>query len=456
MSYYRSYFSKNNTIIENSRVNTAKNPTTEIYYGDGYSRFIFKVDFTDLQSKVNNGDLVITTGTTHYLKMTNTVIGDPKLIGDSKSNGKDRASSFDLILFSVPQSWDEGVGFDYEFTTYDDDTGNKVYDTRASNWFDRTTTSGWTIPGIYTGATVISTIHFDNGNENIDVDVTSYINDILTGSTVHYGLGLAFDTPYELITTLEVDQSVSFFTKYTQTFWEPYLETIFDDRIDDNRENFYIEADRNLYLYVNYMGSPYNLDQNPTVDILSYDTTTVILSGLTTTHVRKGVYKVTFGLSGYLCDGKRFYYDRWCNLIINGIPIDCVTQKFIPKQFADFFDIGGNLTDVNNYAVQFYGVSLNEKIKRGTTRKVVVTFKSIKDTKSILLDEAYYRIYVKEGRTQVNVFEWTRMDRTNENSFMLDTSYMIPREYWIEVRGIVNGQDIFYRDEIKFEIISEK
>ena len=40
MSYYRSYFSKNNTIIENSRVNTAKNPTTEIYYGDGYSRFI--------------------------------------------------------------------------------------------------------------------------------------------------------------------------------------------------------------------------------------------------------------------------------------------------------------------------------------------------------------------------------------------------------------------------------
>ncbi len=125
MSYYRSYFSKNNTIIENSRVNTAKNPTTEIFYGDGYSRFIFKVDFSDLQSKVNNGDLVITSGATHHLKMTNTVIGDPKLIGDSKSNGKYRATSFDLILFTVPQSWDEGVGYDYEFTSYDDSLGNK-------------------------------------------------------------------------------------------------------------------------------------------------------------------------------------------------------------------------------------------------------------------------------------------------------------------------------------------
>ena len=82
MSYFRSYFSKNNTIIKDSTVNTAKNPTTELYYGEGISRFIFSVDFSNLQNKVNNGDLVINNNTKHYLKMTNTVIGDPKLIGD--------------------------------------------------------------------------------------------------------------------------------------------------------------------------------------------------------------------------------------------------------------------------------------------------------------------------------------------------------------------------------------
>ena len=53
MSYFRSYFEKNNTIIKNSSVNTAKNPTTEIFYGSGFSKFIFKVDLTDLKSKIN-------------------------------------------------------------------------------------------------------------------------------------------------------------------------------------------------------------------------------------------------------------------------------------------------------------------------------------------------------------------------------------------------------------------
>ena len=86
MSYYRSYFSKNNTIIKNSEVNTAKNPTTEIYYGEGFSRFIFTINFSGLTSKVNNGDLVIDNNTKHYLKMKNTVICDHKLIGNDKSN----------------------------------------------------------------------------------------------------------------------------------------------------------------------------------------------------------------------------------------------------------------------------------------------------------------------------------------------------------------------------------
>lgn len=148
MSYYRSYFSKNNTIIKNSEVNTAKNPTTEIYYGEGF-RFIFTINLSGLTSKVNSGDLVIDNNTKHYLKMTNTVIGDPKLIGDDKSNGRERATSFDLVVFKLNESWDEGVGFDYEFADYTDDFGDKIYDTRPSNWFNKTTLSGWTTQGIY-------------------------------------------------------------------------------------------------------------------------------------------------------------------------------------------------------------------------------------------------------------------------------------------------------------------
>jgi len=460
MSYYRSYFEKNNTILKygdtGSNVNTAKNPNTEIFYGSGFSKFIFKLDLTDLQNKINNGDLVLNDNTTHILHLTNTIFGDEALLGAKRGTGRQRAVAFELVLFKVPEYWDEGVGFDYE-QAYDYTTGNLTFDTRPSNWDERTTLSGWTEAGIYaTSGDTITRIGFDNGNENIEVDITDYINGIILSGDTDYGLGLAFDYPYENVSS-ETDQSVSFFTKYTQTFWEPFLETVFDDVIEDNRENFVIDIDRNLYLYVDYMSNRYDLDELPIVDILDYNHEVIDgLSGLTTTKIRKGVYKVTFGLQGQLCDGKRFYYDKWCNIKINGIDVDCVTQKFVPKPFSDYFDIGANQTDASDYVVQFYGVKQNEKIKRGSTRKIVTTYRSISQQKPLLLDEVYYRIYVKEGRTQVNVFDWTAMDRTNENSFVLDTSYMIPREYHVEIKSKINSEDVFYRDEIKFEIISEK
>jgi len=456
MSYYRSYFSKNNTIIKNSQVNTAKNPNTEIFYGSGFSKFIFQLDLSGLEEKINNGDLVLNSNTRHYLHLTNTIFGDEDLTGVERGTGRQRTTSFDLVLFRIPEFWDEGVGYDYE-EIYDYTTGNVTFDVRPSNWVMRTTLDQWTEGGIYAiSGDTITKIHFDNGNENINVDITDHINGIITGNTVNYGIGLAFDTPYMDVSS-EIDQSVSFFTKYTQTFWEPFLETVFDDIIDDNRENFYIDADRNLYLYVNYMNNAFDLDELPTVDILDYNSVLIgSLSGLTTTKIRKGVYKITFGLSGQLCDGKRFYYDKWCNLKINGASLACVTQKFIPKPFTDLFNIGTNNTELNRYAMQFFGVSLNEKIKRGEKRKIVVTFKSITDSKSVLMNDVYYRIYVKEGKTQVNVIDWTNLDRTNENSFVLDTSYMIPREYWIEIRNRVYSEDIFYKNDIKFEIISEK
>ena len=45
---------------------------------------------------------------------------------------------------------------------------------------------------------------------------------------------------------------------------------------------------------------------------------------------------------------------------------------------------------------------------------------------------------------------------TNENSFYLDTSFMIPREYFMEFKALTYTEEIFYPNYIKFEIISEK
>ena len=455
MSYFRSYFEKNNTVLKKSYVNTAKNPTTEIFYGSLYSKFIFKVDFTDLKDKINNGDLVISPNTKHYLKMSNTVIGDSKLIGQSTGSGRNRATSFDLIVFEIPEYWDEGVGFDYEYTN-NDMMGNKTYDTRASNWFNRITTSGWTTDGIYSGNTVVGTIHFDNGNENIDLDITNYVNRIILSGATDYGLGISFDYPY-LTMSPDNDQAVSFFSKYTQTFFEPFVETVFDDRIDDNRESFIGERQNNLYLYVTKGTNYYDLDNNPTVDILNSSSIPISgLTGLTTTKIRKGIYKVTFGITGQLCDGKRFFYDKWKNLTIDNVQISDVIQKFIPKPFTNGYTFGANPTDTQKFAMQFSGIKQNEKIKRGELKKIVINLRSISQPRTDLYEDVYYRIFVKEGKTNVIVYDWTQFDLTNENSFYLDTSYMIPREYFMEFKTKTHTEEMFYDEYIKFEIISEK
>jgi hypothetical protein len=456
MSYFRSYFEKNNTIIKNSQVNTAKNPNTEIFYGSGFSKFIFKVDLTDLKAKVDGGDYVVNGNTKHYLKMTNTIFGDEAFLGQKRGSGRERATSFDLIIFKITEYWDEGVGFDYE-QAYDFTSGNETFDERPSNWFNRTTLDSWSSEGVYSiSPTVIGTISMDNGNENLDVDITDYVNSIVVSGNTNHGLGIAFSVLYQDLSPA-IDQSVSFFTKYTQTFFEPFVESVFDDRIDDNRDNFIAEVNQNLYLYVTKGSNYYDLDSLPTVDILDYNNAVISgLGDLTTTKIRKGIYKVTFGLSGLLCDGKRFYFDKWKGLSIDGVSIDNLTQKFVPKPYTSLYTIGANPVELQRYVIQFFGLQLNEKIKSGENRKVVVTFRSLDYPKSVLFDEVYYRIFVKEGKTQVNVFEWTQLDKTNENSFFLDTSIMIPREYWVEIKGKTHNEEIFYKDLIKFEIVSER
>ena len=456
MSYFRSYFEKNNTILKQSQVNTAKNPNTELIYGSTFSKFIFKVDFTDLKAKIDNGDFVINSDTKHYLKMTNTIFGDESLLGQKNGKGRDRTSSFDLIVFKVTEFWDEGLGFDYEDEIYDFTSGNNTFNERPSNWFNRTTLDTWSSAGVYSVPTIIDTVHFDNGNEDLVADITDYVNGIILSGNTNHGLGIAFAPLYEDIKS-EVDQSVAFFTKYTQTFFEPFVETVFQDRISDNRQNFIAEATQNLYLYVTKGSNFYDLDVNPTVDITDQSGTVLGgLNDLTTTKIRKGVYQVSFGLIGTLCDGKRFYYDKWKGLSLDGVSITNVTQKFVPKPYTSLFTVGENVKELERYSIQFFGIKLNEKIKRGENRKIVVSFRSLDVPKTALFDEVFYRVYIKEGRTNVNVFDWTQLDVTNENSFYLNTDIMIPREYYLEIKGKTHTEEIFYNDQIKFEIISEK
>ncbi len=78
-------------------------------------------------------------------------------------------------------------------------------------------------------------------------EINSILNGSLTGVT---GWIIAYKPAFENITGLTNTYSVGFFTRHTQTFYEPYLLTTYDDLIQDDRNNFALGKTNRLYLYV--------------------------------------------------------------------------------------------------------------------------------------------------------------------------------------------------------------
>ena len=479
MSINLSYFSQNNTLISNSYTNTGRNPVMELLFGGvttlssvGTTRFIFNLDLSLLTQKVNDG--TISTGCTdtitHTLRMRNTSSFDSEFLNTTTSQGITRATSFDLILFRIPnnQYWDEGVG--YDFTNINDGVpGDRNYSDRPSNWYQRTTLSGWTNPGIYsnnnTGSfnynslTIVDTQHFEFGNEDIAFDMTSEINNILNGSlTGVTGWGIAYKPQLELLTGLTESYTVGFFTRHTQTFYEPYLESNYNDLIQDDRNTFTQGTTNKLYLYLYQDGNPINLDTNPGVNIFDSNGSPVSgLQGLNTCRRTAGVYEVTIPpFNGY--SKPCTFEDVWTGLTLNGFSIPDITNEFVLYPYTKSLSFGANSLEPALYGFDFYGLKQDEKIFNTDVRRVGVIIKKAYTTSVVLNSvEAYYRIYVKEGQTEVQVQDWTRINRTpNEYYFYFDTRDKIPNEYFVDMKVLSSGQVTTYKKQIKFQIVNYK
>jgi hypothetical protein len=427
---------------------------------------------------------------THKLKMTNTIMFNYELLNTTTSDNRRRASAFDLRVFNIPklnytgssQTWDEGVGYDY----YDNNTQNtsnssltsrnyrdndKSYSNRPSNWYGRDLINKWSTPGIYyndnsgtgtsinySGLTQVGLQHFEFGNENLEINISSVINDILTGSTTTTGWVMAFSPQLENITGLTENYSVGFFTRHTQTFYEPYLETTYDDLILDDRTAFYENKVNKLYLYSYINGVPTNFDSNPTISISDSNGDLIpSLTGLTTLRRTQGVYECTVPpLTGYSTPCQ--FSDIWSGVTINGVSLGTITNDLILKPSSEYYQVGTLAKDPVLYGFDFSGIKQDEKILNTDIRKVVVQIKQAYTSNVIYPNfKAYYRMYVKEGTTEVLVQDWTRINQTpNEYYFMFDTRDKIPNEYYVDIKVVSSGEINTYKRQIKFQVVNVK
>ena len=459
----RTFFDKNNTLVVNDYINTARNPVTELFYGGAagenkYSRYIFHFDETRLKSLYTGGTYPDLTKLTHTLKLTNTAIFDESLLNGTLGN-KERSCSFDLIVFKVNQDWDEGVGYDYSDCAllY----GNCAMAYTPSNWFYSETAVNWSNGnGVYSGnptGITIATQHFDAGNENLEVDITDYVNGLLTGNT-NYGLGIAYSYSFEQLNTRAL-QYVGFFTRHTQTFYEPYIESIYDEHIQDDRNNFFLDKPNKLYLYVNLAGNPTNLDSLPSVTI--YDQDGLIFSSYTSsdvTHVTKGVYSIdiTIPTTSTITDDYIFN-DVWSNIVINGVSRPDITLDIQLMNSDKYYNIGSSDSLPKQVGVSISGLRNQEKIKRGDIRKVIVSTRipyTVEQTQ--VVTGVKYRLYVREGKNELTVIDNQPVEMaSNYSYFLLDTASLIPNTYYVDVLVESNLEVTTLKNVINFDIVSE-
>ena len=501
------FLDKTNTITAGSLWNTGLNPILELNYGKEISRGLIHFDVNEIGSLIADGTFSDPQKLKCVLKMTNcaSVDGLPydKEIHHRAAEPVERATSFDLILFKLPQEFDAGKGFDYASDFWINANHSRAYKDMPSNWYYAQSVKPWKVDsdkmipdetgkidldathpsyfyqyvesgdtkvrvridlegGIYsfdelveeydryisgeTDTIIVGSQHFDFGAENLEIDVTKYVLDSLE-SGENFGLCLAYIPNLER-TKVDVQQYVSFFTDLTNTFFHPYVECTYCDPIADDRANFCLGRKNRLYLYAYVDGNPVSLDEGITctIDGKEYE---VKCGG-------KGAYYVEITPDPCDFEVDTIHYDIWGGLALNGEPITDIEQEFVVNPMHNFLSVGSSSASKDKTVPQISGINDAEDLERGEVREVVVDFrKEYTTNRRELLDGAEWRLYVKDANRELDVFEYQPVERAFLNNFfVINTEDLIPNDYYIDIKVNSGRETRYYKKVVRFRIVS--
>lgn len=295
------------------------------------SRILIQFPIDDLENDRNNSLIPISGSVSFKLKLFNAPTNKPL------------ATDYTLTVLPVSGAWDEGRGLDMEEYT-DIDTANWLIRASSSSG-----TSSWSTAGGDTHASPVYNQTF-TGIENLDVDVTSLVEQWVSGSKNNNGFLI------KLSSSLESDNASyytkQFFARGSQFFFKrPVLEAQWNSARKDHRGGFYASSslsDNNnntIYLYNRTRGQLRNIPTVGTgnVYVRIYDaptgsnlvTNTVITGGWVST----GIYTASFALNTTSSQ----VFDRWFN---SGLTTCYHTGAIdVIQQDAEDYDV------TNNYVV---------------------------------------------------------------------------------------------------------
>ncbi len=372
------------------------------------SRILLQFPISEITSDIA-AKIVPNSGVSYYLKMSN-VKHDLTL-----------PKNYKLNVLAVSSSWQEGNGLDMDNYT------DLTYDKIGSNWVKSADSTSWTTAGGDYHSSPAYTASFDNGDEDLEVNVTTLVEQWLAGTKQNYGFGIHLSSSFEASSSTNPNGAVysyytkKFFARSTDNFYsQPTLEARWDSSEKDNRGNFYfssslapaVENLNTLYMYNYIRGNLrdiagdsdaipvlnlyYSSGSTPEGTSLYFrDSSNNAVNFLSASRESVGVYKAVFSVTGGAVNSTYPYLvDVWT---MSGSELHT-----------------GSVIIPNNYSFSNYNPNT----------KYVVNVKNLKPRYTRGQTERF-RLYVREKNWSPNVY--TTAKSTPQNTLIESASYQITR-----------------------------
>jgi hypothetical protein len=272
------------------------------------SRVLVQFSVNDIISDRQSGLLPASGSVSWFLKLYNAKHSDTV------------PSDFNLTVSAVSRSWNEGYGLDME----------EYSDFGYSNWNSAASSSdvgitNWTSAGGDYHTNPTASQFFNKGTEDLIVDVSSIVEQWITGSKTNYGFGVKLTSSQEQ--AAQSFYTKRFFARGTEFFFKkPTLEARWNSVRRDNRGYFYASSSlasaqdnlNTIYLYNVVRGRLANIPAIGTGNIYvrvfddpsgSNTITATPNNPVTGGWVSTGIYSASFALNTTASE----VFDRWFN-----------------------------------------------------------------------------------------------------------------------------------------------
>jgi hypothetical protein len=376
---------------------------------------------------------------------------------------------FNLSVFPLSSSWEEGSGVDMEdYSDFD-----------SVNWLSASTTSSWVNEGSDYIETIQLSQYFDRGTEDLEMDITSIVEQWLTGTLPTNGFLV------KLPDSLENEErsyfTKKFFARGSQYFFKrPWIEARFDESIRDDRNYFFKSSSlapaadniNRLYMYNRHRGLLSDIGGNLTSSLYcSIYSGTLGPSGLPipldnngglgfieATRIRKGIYEAQVAVN----TDAQILFDVWHNgdniYYYTGSAFDLKSGDGDNESDFQMTDYSINITNLKTVYSNNEQARFNLYIRDKNWDPTIFTVAKA-NPENFTIHKAYYKIFrIIDNLTIIPYgdenIEFTRLSYDDTgNYFDLDMSLFEPGyTYGIKIKIKEFGMETEQREVFKFRV----